>query len=456
MLNSPDMAYRFGTILTASLGIAACSDPPDRGDRPATAGDLDPTFDGDGVVTTGRAGRDVGRAVLAQSVAGGERLVVAGKAPRGNATAFFMARFDHDGALDWSFGGAAGMGYVETSLGAATSDEGKSLAIMPDGDLVLAGISTDSGNGRFAAARYDANGMPDAGFGQQGAAAIDFGSGNDEGKALAVHPCAAPLAPCLVIVGKAETPDGTGDIALVQLDAAGATAATFGKVATDLGGNDDEANDVVALADGALIVVGFTGAAGHHDLIVLRYTPAGQLDTGFGVPDAGGRRPGYTVTSVGDDDRAFAVAVDPTGGVVVAGRTATAGARDGEVIVARYDALGVPDRAFGDRGDGVRVIGRPSSDDTGTAIAVDAAGRVVVAGRSTAAGGGGSAFTVTRLTATGADDPSFDPSRWDGAGSSGDDDDGAYGMALQADGGIVLTGELHGGDDDLAVLRVVP
>ena len=36
------------------------------------------------------------------------------------------------------------------------------------------------------------------------------------------------------------------------------------------------------------------------------------------------------------------------------------------------------------------------------------------------------------------------------------DDDGAYGMALQADGGIVLTGELHGGDDDLAVLRVVP
>ncbi|MBK7073432.1 MAG: hypothetical protein IPH44_14130 [Myxococcales bacterium] len=327
MLNSPDMAYRFGTILTASLGIAACSDPPDRGDRPATAGDLDPTFDGDGVVTTGRAGRDVGRAVLAQSVAGGERLVVAGKAPRGNATAFFMARFDHDGALDRSFGGAAGMGYVETSLGATTSDEGKSLAIMPDGDLVLAGISTDSGNGRFAAARYDANGMPDAGFGQQGATAIDFGSGNDEGKALAVHPCAAPLAPCLVIVGKAETPDGTGDIALVQLDAAGATAATFGKVATDLGGNDDEANDVVALADGALIVVGFTGAAGHHDLIVLRYTPAGQLDTGFGVPDAGGRRPGYTVTSVGDDDRAFAVAVDPTGGVVVAGRTATAGAR---------------------------------------------------------------------------------------------------------------------------------
>ena len=450
------MPNRLLLVASVALGSAACADPADRGDRPATAGDLDPSFGDDGVVTTGRAGRDVGRAVLAQPVPGGERLLVAGKAARGNDTAFFMARFVHDGAPDRSFG-PGGAGFVETAVGPTTSDEGKSLAVMPGGGLVLAGISTESGNGRFAAAGYDVDGLPDAGFGVQGVAAIDFDTGNDEGKAVAVQACTAPRAPCLVIVGKAETADGTGDIALVQLDAAGATAGTFGKVTTDLGGTNDEANDVVALADGALIVVGFTGGAGHNDLIVLRYTPAGQLDTRFGEPDGGGRRPGYTVTSIGDDDRAFAAAVDAAGRVVIAGRTATAGAPDGEVVVVRYGADGVPDPTFGDRGDGVRVLARAGSDDTGTAIAVDAAGRVLVAGRSTASGGGGSAFTVTRLTDAGADDPSFDPSRWDGRGSSADDDDGAYGLAVQADGGIVLVGELAGASaDDLAILRVVP
>src|SRR5262245_29943615 len=106
---------------------------------------------------------------------------------------------------------------------------------------------------------------------------------------------AATMVPCLPASA------GPGDL--------DASFGTNGMVITDFGG-DEVANGAAVQADGKIVVAG----SSDDDMVVVRYTADGALDTSFGV---GGRQ----TTDFGAVDVAAAVAIQGDGRIVVAGST---------------------------------------------------------------------------------------------------------------------------------------
>ena len=122
------------------------------------------------------------------------------------------------------------------------------------------------------------------------------------------------------------------------------------------------------------------------------------------------------------------------------------------VAFATLAALGVAapgdlDASFD--GDGKRTL--PEQVITATSLAIQADGRVVVAG----SGGEENDFMVSRFLPTGAADASFDA---DGTvGVSVGDIDQALGVAVQADGKVVVVGSTGSGEEtDAAIVRLMP
>jgi uncharacterized delta-60 repeat protein len=150
--------------------------------RLLSAGALDPTFDGDGIVTTliGTRAQASDLAILPDG-----RLVAAGhayKVPANNAyldiADFALARYLPTGALDPMFGGD---GIVTTDF-KKNVDHINAVVVQADGK-VIAGGSTDLGNNAdnfaFALTRYNVDGSLDAAFGgtkAKGKVVTDFSS----------------------------------------------------------------------------------------------------------------------------------------------------------------------------------------------------------------------------------------------------------------------------------------
>jgi uncharacterized delta-60 repeat protein len=135
-----------GKIVTA--GVARI---PGFGDfalaRYKTDGSLDPTFSGDGKVTTDFGGPDSIDEAFAVAIQGDGKIVAAGFA---DDAYFALARYNTDGSLDPTF---SGDGKVTTGFGGGP-DEAFAVAIQGDGKIVAAGVAFVSGTFDFALARY--------------------------------------------------------------------------------------------------------------------------------------------------------------------------------------------------------------------------------------------------------------------------------------------------------------
>jgi uncharacterized delta-60 repeat protein len=128
-------------------------------------GSLDPGFGNDGRVTT-----DFGSTEMAYGAAEDPsgKIVVVGMA--GNGTRFALARYNADGALDPSFDGD---GRVSTSFG--SSSYARSVTIDGNGGMLVAGDTYQSGTGfDFTLARYNPNGSLDTTFGINGVVTSDY------------------------------------------------------------------------------------------------------------------------------------------------------------------------------------------------------------------------------------------------------------------------------------------
>lgn len=195
-----------------------------------------------------------------------------------------------------------------------------------------------------------------------------------------------------------------------------------GWVTTDFGANDG-ANAVVLEPSGHIVAVGWTGG----DVALARYDSVGVLDRAFGTE-------GRVITDLGAaDDAAYDVAVDGAGRfVVAAGNHST-------MVVLRYLVNGTPDTTFGQSGQ-VRL----GSDGPARALEITTAAGIVAAG-----GGGTGGFHIAALQPDGRPDAAF------GTGGAVRLPLGApamaIGLALLADGRILLAGERSG---DVALARV--
>ena len=163
----------------------------------------------------------------------------------------------------------------------------------------------------------------------------------------------------------------------------------------------------------------------------------------------GGRDPGFSgdgkaLTNFGSgNDFASGVAVQADGKIVVAGRAGGAGGRFG---LARYNRNGTLDTSFG--GDGKVVTNFSTiADDFANSVAVQADGKIVAAGHSS------DRFALARYNSDGELDVTFsgDGKMTTNFSSAFDD---ALGVAVRANGKIVAAG--HAGSDKFALARYNP
>lgn len=183
------------------------------------------------------------------------------------------------------------------------------------------------------------------------------------------------------------------------------------------GGNGWDYGSSIALdASGKIYVAGYSeNAALDFDMTLWRFTAAGALDDTFGpdINPADGTQDGFVVhdSAAGGngDDYGYAVTLDATGKIYVAGSSTNA-AGNQDMTIWRYTSDGVLDTGFGGTGYVFHDnAAGGSSLDYGRSVALDAAGRINVTGASLRPSRSGSYMTLWRYTSAGVLDPTFGP-----------------------------------------------
>jgi uncharacterized delta-60 repeat protein len=374
-----------------------------------------------------------------------------------------LASYQEDGQLNAAYGTA---GTVVSEIPFANDDFARAVAVQGDGKIVVAGGgAVAQGTSDFSVARYDADGVPDAGFGVGGKVSTDFG-GRELASGVAIQTDGK-----IIVAGTAD-----GDFAVARYETDGELDLTFGiggTVRTNLSGRPGFASAVALQPDGSIVLVGQSDVSAQPGFAVVRYDNSGALDVSFGSggivtidfeengeamavalqPDgkivvAGeafyGSGPAYfalarlnvdgtlddgspsdttagdsfgedgivTHAVLGDSDRATAVAIQADGKIVAAGEVAVADPEDPEYFlyslgaVVRYQEDGTVDRAFGDNG----TLILPSSQGFYTdssALVIQPDAKILVAGRSEATVDESNNFAIMRLDRDGALDPEF-------------------------------------------------
>jgi uncharacterized delta-60 repeat protein len=253
-----------------------------------------------------------------------------------------------DGQLDPSFG-SDGISVVSFGAPGWVYD----LAIDAGGKIVLAGRvdGGDATHADFAAVRLTRDGSPDPTFGSGGRVEIPMGPGAayDEANAVLVQSDGR-----IVIAGLSDVTEENRDFALVRLEDDGSPDPTFGSsgkvfVGFDLGlTNLDEAHAAVQQADGKLVVAGSAEVDGqNYDFAIARLDAHGELDPSFGN---GGRMTFHFHDDAPNLDLASSVAIDAAGRILVAGFSRKGDGYDDDFAIARLMANGSFDPTFGDGG----------------------------------------------------------------------------------------------------------
>jgi uncharacterized delta-60 repeat protein len=394
------------TTNTVALALILLALPA--GVAQADAGDLDPTFDGDGKRTVNYGGADRAVEVLVQS---DSKILVAGHG--GPDENFTVSRLNPDGSLDTVFGddgtAVADFGGIDMAYAAALQSDGKILVagttdsegmaiarflpggaldasfdpggadgdgkkvfgsreqtqisgivVQPDGRIVVVSSHTVNNNPDFAVTRLKPDGSPDG----TSFADADFG-GQDTPNAVSLQPNGK-----IVVAGVTWSPTSPR-MAVARYDVDGTLDETFGgtgKVAFGAG-SEVAAKAVRVRPDGKIVVAGYGGAL--YDVVVVRLNPDGTFDATFGT--GGTSEVAFGLFGL---EAAYAAALLPDGRIVVAGAVAVS-VVDVDFAVARLGPGGALDLTFS--ADGRTTVGF-GAGDFANAVAVQADGRIVVAG----------------------------------------------------------------------------
>jgi uncharacterized delta-60 repeat protein len=422
-------ALAVAVALALTAAVAGCGD-----------GKLDPSFGGDGRVTLD-VGSDWTELPRDLTIDPQGRIVITGSLFRSgvpNADGF-VARLLQDGSPDPQFNGGA----AEIVDGA-----GSSVAIDADGRIVVAGDGV---------ARLLPGGAPDPSFSGDGKATLDYGSGMSGAAAVTIDDHAR-----IVVAGSSNvsTPPPFTEFASARLLANGSPDPTFagGGIANPhVPWDVAHASAIVVDGDGRIVLAGtVTDQSTSSAWEALRLLPGGSIDDSFG--DAG--LVGFP--STGRSDALGDMALDPQGRIVLAGQLSPHGSSESRVAVARLLPSGELDPGFG-QGARVAALGIGNG---GEAVAIDPAGRIVVAGFSLWPSGAPlpellASALLARFTGSGAIDRTFgagglirldyrslSATGGDNASSLGIDDSGRYVIA-----GSSQRGALDGLNDQMGVAR---
>jgi uncharacterized delta-60 repeat protein len=236
-------------------------------------GDLDTSFGNGGLVTTDFGSYEEGRALSVQS---DNKIIIAGIVGFGGSNHFALVRYNPDGSLDTSFGNG---GLATTDFNDVDEEEGYALTLQPDGKIVVVGQVETVSSIDFALARYSPDGSLDTSFGNGGLVTTDFDGRADHGDTVAVQPDGR------IVVGGSAYIGSVPDFAIARYNSDGSLDNSFGiggLVTTDFSGSDDYGNSVALQADNKIVLAGTADTGGSRDFALARYNSDGSLDTSFG------------------------------------------------------------------------------------------------------------------------------------------------------------------------------
>jgi len=357
-----------------------------------------------------------------------------------------VARFNDDGTLDTTFGGD---GVVEIDVAVGREEQSLGVVELAGGDVVAAVTAIDadggesvylirldsSGNQVTAPLWGDADGLVEVVFGWANADNAGYpGANPPEDTAWDLKLDASGAGERLVVFGLGSAPEGSGrtdtDRYIVRLDAAdGSVDAAFngGEPFSyhSTGTFGDNQRRGLVESDGSIVAAGYTnfGGAIRHHVILIRLTPAGELDTAFGnivepaatatdVPIAA--QPGVAVFNPfrvdGGYAECYAVALQSDGSYVTTGYGGATGdaiastlgyettvAQDVVAFRLRNTGTTFVDSAWGN--DGTQAVqsegmGRPTFEDRGRYVIALPDDRTIHAGRF---GGNAAVFVMTAV-----------------------------------------------------------
>jgi uncharacterized delta-60 repeat protein len=379
------------------------------------------------------------------------------------------------GKLDPTFGTN---GTAVTDLG-SSSDSGVNVVLQPDGKIVIAASGSTP-----SLLRYNPDGTLDTAFGTNGKVTAAVGG-----------PVALQKDGKLIVGGAM-----TGGIGLARYGSSGTLDTTFGtNGVVSVWENDNNSNfrytfgDLAIQPDGKIVVITFQEAIGgnHVNCVIARFLGNGVLEEDSraffdesNFPESernfckaialqadgrillsGHAEPNFSGMAIilGRFKSGSTTSFDPAFGTnghgtvvthiasFVHGRGALAIQADGKIVLAgtttdnlnqnlalaRYNSNGTLDSALG--GSGI-VITDLGANEVGNDLAVQSDGRILVAGKSES--GTSSDLLLVRYNSNGSQDTSFG----DGGKVLTDlgGSESILGMALQSDGKILVTGSKDG------------
>jgi uncharacterized delta-60 repeat protein len=360
--------------------------------------------------------------------------------PSGNKQDFLVLRYDISGLLDPTFGSG---GVARISFANSGSESANALSIQPDGKILVVGYAPLKSYSVFAVARLNPNGSLDMLFGSGGKVLFSF-QNNVPGGAQGVTIQANGY---IVVAGRSGAefalarfrPNGTFDTAFNGTGKV--TVSTANSTDTLVGGAYDvtiQKVTVGGIVQEKLVAVGIRPRLDivNRDIAVLRFNPDGSLDSSFG---GGGK---VFTNFTGYSDQAKAVAIDANNNIVIAGHTLTDSTNGQMFALVRYTENGQLDASFGSGGKVTAGVVGYRSSLIGHGLAIQPDGRIVASGYVETSDYAYADFAALRLNVDGTPDTTFGSA---GTGVVltdfyGDRDHAWGGLALQADGRIVVVG----------------
>lgn len=252
------------------------------------------------------------------------KLVMVGYTKETGSNQYLLVRCNADGSLDTTFGGT---GKITAQFVAdATSSFGREVLIRPNGRILVVGYSNSSTGINFSAAQYTDSGVLDLDFGTSGTTVVP---NTDFAEAATLQPDGK-----IIIVDRH---------LLTRLHPNGAVDTSFGNNGTmnvhpGIGGLFVSIQALKVQPDGKILAAGYSTFK-WTNIFLLRLNPNGALDSSF-TPS------GTTVQGPGNG-RGLDLDLQPDGKIVVIGVAFTSPA---QYTINRYRTDGTSDPGFGTNG----------------------------------------------------------------------------------------------------------
>jgi uncharacterized delta-60 repeat protein len=268
-------------------------------------GSLDTSFAGDGSTII-----PVGTGFSAAQSLGllpDGKILVAGTSVGSGGTDFTVLCLNADGSLDATFG-SAGVAQIAISAGSG-SDQASSLAVQADGCIVLAGSSDNGSYYDFSVARLLADGSLDTSFGTAGTVVIPLGSKSAYAYSVAIQPDGR-----ILVAGNSYNGTGT-DLTVLRLNTDGSLDTSFSGDGTALVsvGSYGEVRSIAVQPDGKIVLGGTSYDSGlaNPQFTLVRLNADGSLDTSFNGNTSLSSSASYTISTVALRLDASISVVDP-------------------------------------------------------------------------------------------------------------------------------------------------